>query len=464
MRYRTIVFAAAVMASIPFAAAAQEAAPARSQDAYALSREAYAAIQQKDYSAALQSAQKALAIDPRNQSALYYAGFSQSAMGAFPQAEEAYRALIAVNPRHPSAYTGLGIVYGRQGRVDDAVAMFRKQLEIVPRGRYASSNLARALASQGKWAEALAPAAAAAEAAPQETGYWLFLGVVQIKSGHAADGRQSFDRLLALPHEPMMENNVAYELANAGLDLDRSWKLIAGVLGQSENLFCDSKTVAEGDNCTAQLRQAAYILDTAGWVLVRQGKIAQAEPYIRSAYAINPHGENKLHMIVVLARTGHVEDAARLYADVRTNPNFERVDTGETLRELTRAAGGDAEWSALLDRVAPSASAASPDAKVVALVDGRGKVAGIASPDTALPGVAEAAKSMTLGELSWPGHSLSSVRTIEFHDVGGQWMAVQSYVGLTPPPPPCKVVRQLPILVTRNAGAPEPSQGCPADF
>jgi tetratricopeptide (TPR) repeat protein len=287
---------------------------------------------------------------------------------------------------------------------------------------------------------------------------------MQIKSGRVDEARRSFDRALALPHQPMMENDVAYELADAGVDLDRSWKLISGALRESEQLVCEPKALADGDKCTSQLRQISSMLDTAGWVLYRQGKIEEAEPYLRSSYAVKPLGENELHMVIALAKLGHLDESARLFAEVRTRANFGMADSREAIRELMKAAGGDAELSALLVRIAPPLPEGRALAKAIALVDGSGKVTGIEVPEPALPGVAEAATSLTLTGLSWPGHSLRSIRTIEFLKVDGRWTPAQSYVGTTPPPPPCGIVPRPPFLVTRNAGSAAPSRGCPSDF
>src|SRR5689334_11980284 len=111
----------------------------------------------------------------------------------------------------------------------------------------------------------------------------------------------------------------------------------------------------------------------------------------------------------------------RLFAEVRTRANFGMADSREATSELTKAAGGDAELSALLVRIAPPLPEGAALAKAIALVDGSGKVTGIEVPEPALPGVAEAARSLPLTALSWPGHSLRSVRTIEFLEVDGRW-------------------------------------------
>lgn len=467
IHHRTGTFLVIVLMGTGLAAAAQQENRATSTNStapYQLVQDAYSALQRKDYEAARRSSLKALESDPKNQYALSYLGHASEMLGDFPKAEEAYRALIAINPQHTSAYTGLGLIYGKQGMTDEAIVYFRKQLEITPRNRYASANLGRAYAFQRKWIEAIPHAAMAVELAPDQPDYWQFLGKVQIKAGRVDDARRSFDRALALPHKPAIENDVAYELADAGVDLARAWQLVSSALSQSEHLRCQPEKLSDGDKCTSQLREYASLLDTAGWVLYRQGKVQEAEPYVRSAFAITPRGETELHAIILMVRSRRLNEAARLFAEIRTHPNFDLADSRETVRELTKAAGGDDRLEALLDRVAPPAPEGRDQAKVVAMVDSTGKVTGVGMAEPALPGVTEAAKSLTLPALSWPEHSLRSIRSIEFLSVDGRWIATQSYAGTTPPPPPCGIVPKAPILVTRNAGPAAPSGGCPADF
>jgi hypothetical protein len=245
----------------------------------------------------------------------------------------------------------------------------------------------------------------------------------------------------------MIENNVAYELADAGVDLDRSWRLISGALGPDARLVCEPESLSDADKCTAPLRHIAFMLDTAGWIQYRQGNIEAAEPYLRSSFAITPRGESEFHMVIVLAKSGRLEEAVNLFAQARSRPNFPRWDSRETVRELVKAAGGDVELDALLRHAALPLSPAIVVGKVLALVDGTGKVIDAQAVAPASPGLAEVAKSMALPALSWPDRSIRSIRTIEFERTGDQWSPSVSYVGVTPPPPPCGST-PLPVITT----------------
>jgi tetratricopeptide (TPR) repeat protein len=420
--------------------------------------DSWAALQRHDYEAAREASLKATTIDPQNQLARFYLARAYELLGDLPKAEAAYKALIDINPRHASAYNNLGVIYRRTGRTDEAIASYRKQIEVAPRSRFAAWNLSTVLASRGQWEEARQLATVAAELTPDDVRRWHFLGKTQIKTGRIDEARRSFDRALALPHEPMIENNVAYDMADAGFDLDKSWHLISGALETTTRLVCEPESLSDGDKCTPLLRQLAFMLDTAGWVLHRQGKTAAAEPYLRSSLAITPHAESELHLVIVLAKSGRLEEAVHLFAQARTRPGFERVDSQETIRELAKAAG-DAELDALLGRTPTPPSPPIVQARAFALVDGNGKVIDVRA---GAPGLAEVAKSLTLPALSWPGYSIRSIRTIEFDRTGDQCLHSESYVGETPPPPPCGSAPQplLPTLVTQDSTSATPARGC----
>jgi len=421
--------------------------------------EGRAAAQRHDYEAARQAFLKATTINPQNEHAWTNLGWSYQMLGQLSQAESAFQSAIAINPANTVAYNDLGLIYMRQGRTDEAIAKYRKQIEVDPRNRYASWNLGRTLAWRGQWDEARQAAQVAAEITPNDPSRWHLLGRTQIKTGRIDEARHSFDRVLGLPHDAMMENNIAYDMADAGFDLDRSWRLISGALEKTARPVCEPEGLSGPDKCTAQLRQMAFMLDTAGWVLYRQGKLKEAEPYLRSAFAITPHSEPEVHMVALLAKSGRLDEAVNAFARVRARSDFDRVDARETLRELAKAVGGDTELDARLERVAIPSPPLSVQAKALVLVDGNGKVIDAHVVEPAPPGLADVAKSLTLPALSWPGYSVRSVRSIEFQRIGDQWSPSQSYVGETPPPPPCGSVQPL-IQLTQQSPPTGPSRGC----
>ncbi len=262
----------------------------------------------------------------------------------------------------------------------------------------------------------------AIENRPDQSTYWFRLGLTQIKSGHYEDGRKSFDKALDLVHTSTTENNIAYELADAGLDLDKASQLISGTLAPEARQVCEPEKLSKEDKCAAQLRRIVFMIDTAGWVLYRQGKIGEAEPYLMASRAISPRAENAIHLSILLAKSGRVDEALKYFADASSYPDYARVDKTEARRELAGAIGGEAQVDSRLRPLHALMPLAGTTARVLVLVDANGKVLG-AQPegDNAPSALIEEAKSLMLPPISWPGHSIRSIRTLEFRRDGARW-------------------------------------------
>jgi hypothetical protein len=160
----------------------------------------------------------------------------------------------------------------------------------------------------------------------------------------------------------------------------------------------------------------AAILDTAAWVLYRQGKIDDAEPYIRSAYAISKGATIALHDLVILAKLGCGAEAVKIFTDARSRSDFASLDA-ESIEEARSAIGADVEK---YQGTAPKADRV----QVSVLADESGKVLDAAGQADAVT----AAKALRLPPIGWPGHRLRTVRTAELIKDGADWKLYQSFI------------------------------------
>jgi tetratricopeptide (TPR) repeat protein len=236
------------------------------------------AYQRKDYSAAKQAYLEATKLSPESKSAWNDLGRAFQALREYSEAEKAYRKQIEVNPRDQYAYNNLGVTLRSLKRQDEAVAAFEKQIEISPNDRYAHDNLSISLAALKRYPEALKQVEIAVTLVPDDVNKLMRLGRLQLKTAHPDDARKTFEKVLALPHDSMIENNVAYQLADAGIDLEKDWQLISAALASESKLACRPERPETNDKCTAQMNRLSVMLDSAGWILYRQGKTADADP------------------------------------------------------------------------------------------------------------------------------------------------------------------------------------------
>jgi hypothetical protein len=226
-------------------------------------------------------------------------------------------------------------------------------------------------------------------------------------------------------------------MAEAGIDLERAWQLVSGTMNSEARLLCEPEALSKEDKCGAQLRRIALMLDTSGWVLFRQGKLADAEPYLLSAYAVNPRAEVEIHVSSLLARARHLDESLKYFAAARSRADFSRFDSSALRSELVKGVGGETQLDSRIKQIQNTVVSPASTARVIALVDGHGKVLDAQSANPSTPAsLAGEAKSLTLLPISWPEHSIRSIRTIEFRQDGAKWSLNQSYVGQSSDPVP----------------------------
>jgi len=388
-------------------------------------QEGAAAYTRRDYEGAKRAFLEATRLDPKSTVAWNDLGRVYVALQDFDGAEKAYQRLIEINPADKSGYNSLGVVYRNLQREDEAIAMFRKQIAINPRDPYAHDNLATSLGRKKLWTEAAAEEAIAVEITPEDSAKWSRLGMEQLKSGRSDEGRKSFGKALELAHGAMTENAIAYELADAGVDLARAWQLVTGALDPQARQICQPEKIEDNARCTQPIFELSPMLDTAGWVLYRQGDFAGAERYLRSAYAIAPLTVMSLHLSAALLKLGRVDEALKYFAAAASSPNM-----GEVRGEFAKALGGNAELDARL-KLIPAVPKDSV-VRVSVLVDDQGKVLE-AKPGDAPAEVLKQAETMSLTPIAWPGHSLLTVRVVEFRKQGAEWVIARSYMWKAPP-------------------------------
>jgi tetratricopeptide (TPR) repeat protein len=101
--------------------------------------------------------------------------------------------------------------------------------------------------------------------------------------------------LKARPNDPAAMNALGFTLADHAKELSRARKLI--------------------ERAHAAAPKNAAILDSLGWVLFRQGRAAEALPYLNSAYSYDHDGDIAAHLGEVLWQMGRQDEAQRIWTE-----------------------------------------------------------------------------------------------------------------------------------------------------
>ena len=141
---------------------------------------------------------------------------------------------------------------------------------------------------------------------PTSDGLQLQLGQVLLHEQQTTEGETLLRAVITTSSDPLQLNNAAYELANNSLDLplaETASRRSLELLDQASN---------NGETGPNALRRAKLITnawDTFGWILYREDKVADAEPWIRAAWRNGNSAESGYHLAILLEKQSHLTEA-----------------------------------------------------------------------------------------------------------------------------------------------------------
>jgi tetratricopeptide (TPR) repeat protein len=256
-----------------------------------------------------------------------------------------------LNPDQPYLWSTYGYYYYQLGGMKSAIEDYRKELASYPErvGVYKSLVAAQETLKQRKeaketlveWAAAdthdpapqgalaailldegdAAGAVVAAEAAitrlpedkKKDERYQLILGRAQTKAGMKEKGRDTLLALMKTTSDPMMMNNSAYELGEAGEELAEdetaTRKAMEMMTEESKAWTLDQNKATLG----AKSRSLIATWDTLGWILYREGKLEEAEDYLKAALTNVQSDVMAEHVGEVATARGRKDEALTIY-------------------------------------------------------------------------------------------------------------------------------------------------------
>lgn len=209
-------------------------AATRRREASAAQQMAYAYMQEKQPTKALQELSKAEALLPEDAEIKNTMGLTLWAKREFPTAERKFLEAVTLDPEYSEAWNNLGAFYIDQGRYQEAVNALEKALANVlyATSERALTNLGWALFKLGRVDEAKAKLTEAAEGAPTFALAQKNLGLVLQESGDQEGALARFDRTLKL-YSADQETHFAKGVsllklgrkAEAKVALEEAWRL-----------------------------------------------------------------------------------------------------------------------------------------------------------------------------------------------------------------------------------------------
>ena len=173
---------------------------------------------------AMQSYERALALQPNYPETHYNLGVALAQRGEVAAAIAHYETALRLQPGYPEAHNNLGNAFIRTGRVPEAVGHFEAALRLKPDFAEAHSNLGNALLQSDRPADAAASLQRALEFKPHYPEARYNLGNALAAAGRMADALQNYQEAIRLKPD-YAEPHI--NAGNALLQLDRVPEAVA---------------------------------------------------------------------------------------------------------------------------------------------------------------------------------------------------------------------------------------------
>ncbi len=232
------------------------------------------------------------------------------------QANAALTERIAKDPSDTHSITLLAALRVQQGKLDEAEQMLRQAIAAKPKDSEPYLALARLLNQQNRPQDVVKVSADAAQAFPDDRNVAIFAAVALDTAGDFDSARASYERILAKwPNDLIAANNLAALIADV-------WSSDRGLLDRARQLAEKFRTSTD-----------PVLLDTLGWVLVRQGNYDDGAILLAKATSLATDNQQmQFHYAVALNAKGLTAKAKDAFSkSLAGNPNYRGLDESKKL-------------------------------------------------------------------------------------------------------------------------------------
>lgn len=161
-------------------------------------------LTEKRYEEALETFNKALEINPKDEFALSRKGYILGNLGRYEEALEAFNKVLDINPKNAFALSRKGVALGSLGMYEDALEVFNKALEIKPKDEFSLSLKGAALGGIGRYKDAVETFNSVIEINPKNSFVLSRKGLALIGLGNYVDAIEAFDKAIEInPHDTL---------------------------------------------------------------------------------------------------------------------------------------------------------------------------------------------------------------------------------------------------------------------
>ncbi|MFI5127619.1 MAG: tetratricopeptide repeat protein, partial [Candidatus Acidiferrales bacterium] len=297
---------------------------------------------------ALQLFQAVVQLNPQQKNVWRALGLAQLGLGKYADAAIAFKKHLAANPADDTANNLLGIALYDEKKYAEAAAAFNKQIALKPLDPNAYAYLGAVYIDQKHFATAVVQLEKAVALDPENAAVQLRLGQAYLGVGKTDAALGAFDKAASLSPSPLIWNQIAYDLAERDVALDRDEHYANLTVDSTEALVSHVNLRHLTNDVVSATAALPAFWDTLGWVHFQQARMKEAESLIAATWLLDQRGDEGYHLARIYEKRGDKELAIRTYTLALAAGGA----TDDTRARLAKLLGGDTAIDARVKRAA----------------------------------------------------------------------------------------------------------------
>jgi transglutaminase-like putative cysteine protease/tetratricopeptide (TPR) repeat protein len=307
-------------------------------EALRLENEGREALAKNDFQGAVSSLYRAVSADPKFTRAWVILGGLLLMQNQKEAGMDAFHKAMAADPTQPAIPKALGMSLMAAKQFEDAVPVWQDYVKAHPDDVDGVADLASCFFQLRRYSEAALAYEAAANRSAHPQYLLARMASAYLHAGEREKAGTAFSKLADLNPDAPVLNDVAYEMANADLQLplalNYAKKAVHAVEEGSQKITLPSLKMEE---VRYIFTMAAY-WDTLGWVQERMSNLGPAEQYLRASWRLTQDGIVAGHLCHLYRRTHQVQQAIQMCRlALRRIPIAATVSGEESAVELAAA-------------------------------------------------------------------------------------------------------------------------------
>jgi tetratricopeptide (TPR) repeat protein len=272
-----------------------------------------AALQRRDFSAAVDLLKRAVNADAERKDAWDQLGQAYAGLNQHDDAIAAFRKQIGLDQNHKSANSELADELQKEGKFNDAVAAYQKQLEISPYDKKAHENLGLLYVQMKRDKDARAELEAAAAIPPEDPAITAALAEMYDRTG-SPDKAASLRSALTGASAATSGSDIFAAALRDDINPDQTIRESRQTLDQIGDQFDSGEYDRLTPAAFSSMNLVALSWSRIGWAKFLQGETLDAMQFLNSAWLLSQSGAVGNRLGRVYEKEGQQEKARHMFA------------------------------------------------------------------------------------------------------------------------------------------------------